>query len=48
MQVKPDFDIDKWCFYNKENFKLELKENAPNEVKEKFDRWKERYLDRYK
>ena len=43
MKIKPDFDIDKWCVYNENKFELEIKEEAPKEIKEKFYKWKHAY-----
>ena len=43
MRVKPNFDIKKWCVYNESAFKLELKPNAPPEIKEKFEEWNRQY-----
>lgn len=36
MRVEPNFDTKKWCVYNETTFELELKEDAPQEIKEKF------------
>ena len=43
MRVEPNFDTKKWCVYNETTFELELKEDAPQEIKEKFKKWKEAY-----
>ena len=43
MKVKPNFNVDKWCIYNESTFELEVKEDAPQEIKEKFKKWKEAY-----
>ena len=45
MKIKPDFDIDKWCIYNEKKFKLELKADAPEEIKKKFNKWQQAYID---
>lgn len=43
MKIEPNFDVDKWCIYNESTFELEVKEDAPQEIKEKFKKWKEAY-----
>ena len=43
MRVEPNFDTKKWCVYNETTFELELKEDAPQDVKEKYEKWKEAY-----
>lgn len=43
MMIKPDFDVDKWCVYNEKKFSLELKPEAPKEIKEKFEKWEQQY-----
>lgn len=43
MRVEPNFDTKKWCVYNESTFELELKEDAPQDIKEKFEKWKEAY-----
>lgn len=47
MEIKPDFDIDKWCIYDEKKFKLVLKDNAPEEIKRKFKKWKNQFDDQY-
>lgn len=43
MRIKPNFDIEKLCVYNESTFELELKNDAPQDIKEKFEKWKEAY-----
>ena len=43
MRVKIDFDIDKWCIYDEKNFEVKLKKNAPKDIMEKFEKWKNAY-----
>lgn len=47
MRVSFDFDVKKWCVYNEKNFELEVREDAPEEIKEKFKKWKETYDERF-
>ena len=43
MRIKPNFDVKKWCTYNEEKYELEIKENAPKDIKDKFEIWKNDY-----
>ena len=45
MIIKPDFNVDKWCIYNEKKFALELKPNAPIDIRNKFEEWINKYND---
>lgn len=47
MKIKPDFDTKKWCIYNENKFRLEIRDDAPQEIKEKFKKWEDEYNNRY-
>lgn len=48
MKIALPDELKQWVHYNIKKFKYELKENTPQEIKEKFQKYEEKDLERYK
>lgn len=48
MQIVLPKELEQWCYYDIKSFSWKLKEKAPKEIKEKFEKYKEISLERYK
>lgn len=48
MQIKLPDTLKKWVYYDEKSFSYKLKHNAPEDIMEKFKKYKNQSLDRYK
>lgn len=48
MQIVLPKELEKWCYYDIKTFSWRLKNNAPQDIVEKFEKHKEKGLERYK
>lgn len=47
MQIVLPKELKQWCYYDVKRFSWQLKPNTPKDIKEKFQKHKEKSLERF-
>ena len=48
MQIVLPDELKEWCYYDIKSFSWQIKKDAPKEIIKKFEKHKEKSLERYK
>ena len=47
MQIVLPDELKKWCYYDVKKFSYQIQENAPEDIKKRFEEYKERSLEMF-